>query len=160
MRISIKQLKQLIRESSSDYTRKEEIASEYSDAYKDRYGIRPHHLTMDDWDAMSVEDAEQKLRDLYSDPGYNDAQADESEYGVYSDDHGYNVYDKPTEGSVSSEDTDDDFTDIENAPTRIPFKGGDEYDALSKKGKRYYSWRAGERKRIKKGYNKRLRHKI
>ena len=34
---------------------------------------------------------------------------------------------------------------------------GDEYDALSKKAKNYLHWKPGERKKIKRGYNKRLR---
>jgi len=41
--------------------------------------------------------------------------------------------------------------------TRIKMKGGDEFDALSKKSKKYYHWKSGERKKIKRGYNKRLR---
>jgi len=41
--------------------------------------------------------------------------------------------------------------------TRIKMQGGDEFDALSKKAKNYYHWKPGERKKIKRGYNKRLR---
>lgn len=39
----------------------------------------------------------------------------------------------------------------------IPCKGGDEYDALSRKAKRFLRWKAGERKKIKRKYNKRVR---
>jgi len=39
---------------------------------------------------------------------------------------------------------------------RIPMKTGDEYDALAR-WKRYLHWRPGERKRIKRGYNRRAR---
>jgi hypothetical protein len=39
---------------------------------------------------------------------------------------------------------------------RIKLKGGDEYNALTK-AKKFYHWKSGERKRIKRGYNKRLR---
>lgn len=39
---------------------------------------------------------------------------------------------------------------------RIPMKTGDEYDALTG-WKRYLYWRPGERKRIKRGYNRRAR---
>jgi hypothetical protein len=42
---------------------------------------------------------------------------------------------------------------------RIPLKYGDEYDALTK-AKNYYHWRPGQRKRIKRGYNKRIRKQI
>jgi hypothetical protein len=38
----------------------------------------------------------------------------------------------------------------------IPMKGGDEYDALTR-WKRFLRWRPGERKAIKRGYNKRAR---
>lgn len=39
---------------------------------------------------------------------------------------------------------------------RIPLKGGDEFDGLTT-GKRCHHWKAGERKRIKTKYNKRMR---
>lgn len=35
-------------------------------------------------------------------------------------------------------------------------KGGDEYDALTK-AKNHYNWKTSERKKIKRGYNKRFR---
>ena len=38
---------------------------------------------------------------------------------------------------------------------RIPMKGGDEYDALSKSRK--FLWRSGQVKKIKRAYNKRFR---
>ena len=40
---------------------------------------------------------------------------------------------------------------------RIPMKGGDEYDALSNKSKGLIRWRPGQRKIIKRKYNKRVR---
>ena len=39
---------------------------------------------------------------------------------------------------------------------RIKLQGGDEYDALTP-AKKYTIWKPGQRKRIKKRYNKRLR---
>ena len=39
---------------------------------------------------------------------------------------------------------------------RIPMKGGDEYDALTK-ARRFYLWKAGQLKKIKRTYNKRFR---
>ena len=39
---------------------------------------------------------------------------------------------------------------------KIPLKSGDEYDALTK-AKNYCFWKPGQRKRIKRGYNRRLR---
>lgn len=40
--------------------------------------------------------------------------------------------------------------------TKIPLKGGDEQDAFTG-WRRLLRWRPGERKKIKQGYNKRLR---
>ena len=41
-------------------------------------------------------------------------------------------------------------------PKRIPMKGGDEYDALTK-ARKFHLWKAGQVKKIKRAYNKRLR---
>jgi hypothetical protein len=40
--------------------------------------------------------------------------------------------------------------------TRIPFINGDEQDALTK-WKSVYNWRPGQRKRVKRRYNRRMR---
>ena len=39
---------------------------------------------------------------------------------------------------------------------RIPLKSGDEYDALTKERK-FFLWKAGQLKKIKRAYNKRFR---
>lgn len=39
---------------------------------------------------------------------------------------------------------------------RIPLKGGAEYDALTK-ARKYHNWPKGWLRKIKRGYNKRLR---
>ena len=39
---------------------------------------------------------------------------------------------------------------------RIPMKGGDEYDGLTK-GRRFLHWKTGQLKKIKRAYNKRFR---
>ena len=39
---------------------------------------------------------------------------------------------------------------------RIPMKGGDEYDGLTK-ARRFIHWKAGQLKKIKRAYNKRFR---
>jgi len=41
---------------------------------------------------------------------------------------------------------------------RISFKGGDEYDALTK-ARKYVHWSKGQIKKIKRKYNKRFRKK-
>jgi hypothetical protein len=38
-----------------------------------------------------------------------------------------------------------------------PLKSGDEYDALTRGGKRVHCWRAGQRKAVKRRFNKRVR---
>jgi len=43
------------------------------------------------------------------------------------------------------------------AKQRIPMIDGDEYDALCHGNKSFYNWRAGQRKAIKRKYNKRIR---
>jgi len=40
--------------------------------------------------------------------------------------------------------------------SKIPMKGGDEHDALTK-ARKYYNWSKGQLKKIKRGYNKRFR---
>ena len=40
---------------------------------------------------------------------------------------------------------------------RIPMKGGDEYDALTKRSRKFFMWSRGQIKKIKRGYNKRFR---
>lgn len=42
---------------------------------------------------------------------------------------------------------------------KLPLKSGDEHDALTR-AKRVHSFRAGTRKKIKKGYNKRVRRVV
>ena len=39
---------------------------------------------------------------------------------------------------------------------RIPMKGGDEYDALTK-ARKLHLWKSGQLKKIKRAYNKRFR---
>ena len=39
---------------------------------------------------------------------------------------------------------------------RIPMKGGDEYDGLTK-ARRFMHWKSGQLKKIKRAYNKRFR---
>lgn len=42
---------------------------------------------------------------------------------------------------------------------KIPFISGDEQDALTR-GKRFFKWRPGVRKKAKRAYNKRIRQVI
>jgi len=45
---------------------------------------------------------------------------------------------------------------LEKLMSRIPMKGGDEYDGLTN-SRKYYNWSKGQIKKIKRGYNKRFR---
>jgi hypothetical protein len=87
MKISVVALKQLIRESlkemgmkeMSEEQRKAMLASEYSDVYKEKNGIRPRWLN---WKEMSVEELERKLEDIHAEPDmmdddYSDEEASE-----------------------------------------------------------------------------------
>ncbi len=49
------------------------------------------------------------------------------------------------------------MTEAAKGSHRIPKSGGDEQDALSRKSKNLLRWRAGDRAKIKRKYNKRLR---
>lgn len=40
---------------------------------------------------------------------------------------------------------------------RIPMRGGDEHDALSRRAKWRFNWEAGDRKRCKRSYGRRFR---
>jgi capsid portal protein len=42
---------------------------------------------------------------------------------------------------------------------RIPMKGGGEYDGLTK-ARKFFIWKAGQLKKIKRAYNKRFRKHI
>lgn len=42
---------------------------------------------------------------------------------------------------------------------RIPMSGGDEWDALSKRSRKFTAWGRGTLKKIKRRYNKRFRQK-
>ena len=81
MKISIKQLRQIIKEAVGDQpaddqptepsglTRREEIASVYSDVYKEKNGFRPRWIN---WDEYTTEEMEAELDMLYSEPGVYD----------------------------------------------------------------------------------------
>lgn len=45
---------------------------------------------------------------------------------------------------------------MNNSKIRIPLVGGWEYDCLTK-ARKYYRWKSGTVKRVKLGYNRRLR---
>jgi hypothetical protein len=74
MRIKVGELRKLVRESLegptawSDLPRIEQIKSEYSDIYKEKFGIRPR-WKLAELEQMSLEDAEAVLQELLDTPG-------------------------------------------------------------------------------------------
>lgn len=44
--------------------------------------------------------------------------------------------------------------------SRIPMRGGAEYDALPRRAKWRFNWEAGDRKRCKRSYSRRFRQRI
>jgi len=149
MKISIKTLKRLIKEAQNlEYPNtpdeRDEIASIYSDVYKEKYGIRPRHI---DWEGVSVEEAQAMLDQLYDERGYDDVDylPIEQEF-------------PPLEGTVDPTEPPEPFEELGDAPTKIPFSGGDEHDALGgNPGIHKYLEKPGARKAAKNSYNRRLR---
>lgn len=122
-----------------------ELISVYSDVYKEKYGIRPRWKN---FDTLSTEDIEADLEALYAEPGdYDwDVEPMEQEFD-----------DTEMENVVSPSDPDQPFEEFETLPAKLPLKGGDEHDALTR-AKRFHTWRPGQRKSAKTTYNRRLRH--
>jgi len=142
MKITIGRLKHLIKE----HNEKDEIASIYSDVYKEKYGIRPGHV---DWEGVSTEEAQAMLDRLYDERGYDDVD----DYLPVEQEF------PPLEGTVDPTEPAGPFEELGDLPTKIPFKGGDEYDALGGNPGIHKSLsRPGARRAAKTSYNRRLRH--
>lgn len=103
------------------------------------------------WDEMTIPEIEQALDHLHAMPDQDDDWDDF--------DRGMNPEPEfpPMEGTVEPGE-EEPFEKLGNAPTAVPFKGGTEYDALSRKSKGLHGWRPGQRKAAKSSYNRRLRH--
>ena len=72
MKLTIRQLKRVIKESFPSWDElpeKDQLASTYSDVYKEKYGIRPRFMRFDE---MSVEELKAELERLYDERGYDD----------------------------------------------------------------------------------------
>lgn len=155
MKIRISILKRIIREASdaatdNELSRRDELISVYSDVYKEKYGVRPRWM-MDTFASMTDDEIEAELSALDDEPPPSEPEYDyswESEFDPSELD--------PSEATIEPSDV-EDLHPMENLPTKIPFKGGAEYDALGA-GKGVHIWRPGQRKAAKKSYNRRLRH--
>jgi hypothetical protein len=99
MKITVGELKRLISEVTSDYpswdelSRKDQIASEYSDVYKEKHGIRPRWMK---WDDMSDEEAEAELERLHAEP----SSVEDYDYEPAPSEFDF----PPPEGTVSHEE--------------------------------------------------------
>jgi hypothetical protein len=71
MRITVKELRRLLREVDE----RDELASIYSDVYKEKYGIRPRGM---DFSQMSLEDLKADLERLYGEEGTVDWEEESS----------------------------------------------------------------------------------
>ena len=72
MKIKLGTLRKLIKEALDEMAptdERDQIASIYSDVYKEKYGIRPRHLH---WDEYSTEELSAMLEKLYDERGYDD----------------------------------------------------------------------------------------
>ena len=73
MKITIKQLKSLIREALD----REELINVYSDQYKDRYGTRPRAI---DWDALTDDQIQQKMDRLMLEPEEDSSEIEHDQW--------------------------------------------------------------------------------
>lgn len=163
MKIKLSILKHVIRETADEHSRKDELISIYSDVYKERYGSRPRG-SYERLSSMSEEELEAELEALQDEPifyDWNDWENDDK-YEFMApklpEPHELDYY-EPMAGTVSPDEMPEPFEELGDAPTKIPFKGGREYDALG--GNPYLRssmGRAGRgRKTAKTSYNRRLR---
>ena len=93
MRITVGALKRIIRETAevNDQAARDEIASIYSDVYKEKHGIRPRWMN---WEGMSTAEMQAELDRLYDEPSsYDDWEPEPSEFDY-----------PPPEGNVSHEE--------------------------------------------------------
>jgi len=146
MKISIGQFKALVREAAQETDNKKMLISVYSDIYKEKNGIRPRWM-MDKLRAMSDDEIEAELNKLQDQRGMDD-----EDYLPVAQEF------PDMEGTVEPGEPAEPFEELGDMPTKIPFKGGDEYDALGgNPGIHTSLGRPGARKAAKTSYNRRLR---
>ena len=70
MKLTVRQLRHIIEAAAfptwEELSKKDQIASIYSDVYKEKYGIRPRGMK---WDDLTDEEAEAELERLYAEKG-------------------------------------------------------------------------------------------
>ena len=146
MKISVGQFKTLVREAAQEPDEKDMMISVYSDVYKEKFGVRPRWF-MERLNAMTIDQIQAELDKLYDTPDMDD-DYDFEPTPEYPD----------MEGTVNPTEPPTPFEELGDMPTKIPFKGGDEYDALGPNPGIHTSLgRPGARKAAKTSYNRRLR---
>lgn len=85
MKLSVKLLKQLVRESVEEMDQQDhgQLASIYSDSYKERYGVRPRHM---DFSKYSEEELQDMIDDIEQDSHHSDHLSHEEDI---MDQHGH-----------------------------------------------------------------------
>ena len=108
MKLSVKQLKQLVRESaeemglSSSNQDHDQLSSIYSDVYKEKYGTRPRHV---DFGKYSTEELQKMVDDLEQEMSTVDYSHDE-EMEDLIDQHGHDADEADREAMARQEEDD------------------------------------------------------
>lgn len=122
MKLSVKLLKQLVRESveemdlslppdqESDKQDHGQLASIYSDSYKERYGVRPRHM---DFSKYSEEELQDMIDDIEQDSSRGDDHlSSEEEFEDLMDQHGHDADDAEREFMAGNKE--DDMLSLED----------------------------------------------
>lgn len=90
MKLSVKLLKQLVRESVEEMGQQDhgQLSDIYSDVYKERYGVRPRHM---DFSKYSEEELQDMIDDIEQDSHHSDHLSPEEEFEDMMDQHGHDA---------------------------------------------------------------------
>ena len=96
MKLSVKLLKQLVRESVEEMDQQDhgQLSAIYSDVYKERYGVRPRHM---DFSKYSEEELQDMIDDIEQDSHHGDHLSHEEEMEDMIDQHGHDADDAERE---------------------------------------------------------------
>lgn len=103
MKLSVKLLKQLVRESVEEMDQQDhgQLSAIYSDVYKERYGVRPRHM---DFSKYSEEELQDMIDDIEQDSHHGDHLSHEEEMEDMIDQHGHDADDAERDHSGKFED--------------------------------------------------------
>lgn len=96
MKLSVKLLKQLVRESVEEMDQQDhgQLSAIYSDVYQERYGVRPRHM---DFSKYSEEELQDMIDDIEQDSHHSDHLSHEEEMEDMIDPHGHDADDAERE---------------------------------------------------------------